>query len=128
MQSAEHQRSQAITDTNPIARHPDLRSRYRLGADERKDKKMTPEQIQEILAQQTGTTAYYRHFSGIRYTDGVRIMGELCKAYPKCFVPVLQVHQGQREHEFLEFWVDCDLHGCAVVVPFGSGFQSGDIP
>lgn len=42
---------------------------------------MTPEQIKEFLSRCQSTERHYRHLSGLRYTDGVRHMAELCRAY-----------------------------------------------
>lgn len=41
----------------------------------------TPAQILEALAHATGSENLYRHWLGIRYTDGVLMMAELCGAH-----------------------------------------------
>lgn len=45
------------------------------------NERMTPEQIREQLAQCSGTESHYHHFSGLLYTDGIKLMAELCGAY-----------------------------------------------
>jgi len=43
--------------------------------------KIAEEEILTTLAQCTGTTQYYKHFLGGKFTDGVQAMAELCQAY-----------------------------------------------
>ena len=49
--------------------------------DEIKGKTMTAEQIKEHLAQFSGTECYYQHFTGMKYTDGVKALADMCGAY-----------------------------------------------
>lgn len=37
--------------------------------------------VQNYLDHTTGTESYHRHFLGLRYTDGIRYVAEMCGAY-----------------------------------------------
>ena len=49
---------------------------------EAKSRRMSAEEIQSALAEFTGTTAYYRHFTNsLVYTEGVHFLAEAAGAY-----------------------------------------------
>lgn len=55
----------------------------------------------------TGTEHYYKHWMGLTYTDGVKMMAEKAQAY--WLLDVIASHQlGAIKHEGFQIWViDC---------------------
>lgn len=48
---------------------------------EEKPRRQAPREIEAALPQFTGTTAYYRHFTNLLYTEGVHFLAEAAGAY-----------------------------------------------
>ena len=67
-----------------------------------------PQEIEQILAQCSGTENYYRHFMGFVYTDGVQVMAELCQAHwlldsIGIYQPILK-HDPKNMLQWMQFW------------------------
>jgi len=54
--------------------------------------RLTPEEIRALLAQCYGSAEFYRHWSGLIYTEGIQTMAEACRAY--WLIDLIASHQG----------------------------------
>lgn len=58
--------------------------------------------LEDELAQFTGTTQYYRNFTGLLYTDGVHFLAERAKAY--WLIDLVGSYQPRLKHMPFQFW------------------------
>jgi hypothetical protein len=80
---------------------------------------MEATELRSALRQFTGTTQYYRHLSGLRYTDGVKFLAEAAGAYwlidlIASWQPKALEDEWLRQFQLWELFVDASGSGTVI--------------
>ena len=76
------------------------------------DTKMTPDEIENALAQYYGSENWYRYMMGMSITDGAKAMGDLCEAYWLLDVVASYQPEIRRKHSRLQEFQIWTLRFC----------------
>jgi len=63
---------------------------------------ITPEQLKKELNQCTGTENYYKHWTGTRYTDGIKTLAEAAQAH--WLIDAITSHQQTHANRTFQVW------------------------